>query len=205
MGIQDIQGHLRQVLRPCLAAGDIAVDATAGRGRDTLFLAQAVGREGKVYAFDVQQEALGETEKLLQAHAVRERVLLFQLDHARMGEIIKGRAKVVVFNLGYLPGGDHTLTTQPESTLCAMKVALDLLEVDGILAITAYRAHPGGEHEALAVETYLADLSRDVFTVLKGEYINQMAKAPYWIMVQRKREGFGYEDSPADEDSRTDS
>lgn len=203
-GIQDIQGYIRLVLGSILLEGDTAVDATAGRGRDTLFLAQCVGREGRVYAFDIQPEALAETQRRLQEHAQHEQVVLSRLDHVHMGEVVEGRAKVVMFNLGYLPGGDHALTTQSESTLAAMKAALDLLEVNGIMAITAYRAHPGGEREAFEVDAFLAGLSRSAFSVLKGEYINQMSNAPYWILVQRKREDFGHEDSPPNKNSGTD-
>ena len=40
-----------------------AVDATCGRGRDTLWLASCFR---KVYAFDIQQEALNQARLLLQ-------------------------------------------------------------------------------------------------------------------------------------------
>lgn len=203
--LQNIQEYLRFVLKSFLSAGDTAVDATAGRGRDTLFLAECVGSEGRVYAFDIQAQAVEQTERLLREHALRERVVLSQLDHARMAEVVKGRAKVVMFNLGYLPGGNHSLTTQPQSTLLAMKAALALLEVNGVIAITAYRGHPGGEYEARTVEEFLAGVSCSAFSVLKGEYINQATDAPYWILVQRKREDLGHEDSPSEENPGTDS
>jgi len=196
--LQNIQVYLRYFLKPLLKLGDFAVDATAGRGRDTLFLAECVGSEGRVYAFDIQAEALSVTERLLKEHALEDRVVLAQVDHARMAEIVPRRVKLIMFNLGYLPGGDPSLITQPQSTLAALQAGLTLLQVNGVIAITVYRGHPGGEAEARAVEEFLAGVPASIFSVLKGEYINQVADAPYWIMIQRKREDLGHEDSPAE-------
>lgn len=49
--------------------GAVAIDATAGGGVDTLFLARTVGPGGHVYAFDVQQAALDRTRERLAAEA----------------------------------------------------------------------------------------------------------------------------------------
>ena len=54
-----------------VAAGDCVVDATCGRGRDTVKLASLVGSTGTLHAFDVQQSAVQQTRELLQTEKVR--------------------------------------------------------------------------------------------------------------------------------------
>lgn len=92
---------VERVLRP----GDVAVDATAGNGHDTLFLAQLVGSAGKVYAFDVQQAALARTGERLAAANSLTQVQLINDGHQKMNEYIQDQVTTVMFNLGYLPGG----------------------------------------------------------------------------------------------------
>lgn len=189
--IQDIQGFLREILGPKIRPGDITLDLTAGRGRDTLFLAQAVGPTGQVHAFDIQETALRETQRLLNEHGVAERVLLHGVNHARVREFVKEPVNIAMFNLGYLPGSDHSLTTQADSTLLALQAVLEMLTLNGVLALTIYRGHPGGKEEAGAVNELLASLPRKRFSVLEGKYINQEEEAPYWVLVQKKREEIG--------------
>lgn len=192
MGFQprlgDIQRVLRHLISPYLHSGDHVIDATAGKGRDTLFLAQTVGETSRVYAFDLQTEALAESRELLEQHHISDRVELILADHARMADYIKEKVRLVIFNLGYLPGGDHQIVTRPESTLGALKAALDLLEQQGLLVLTVYRGHEGGKEEGEAVEHWLRELPRRDYSVLAGQYINQPETGPYWITVQKHRE-----------------
>lgn len=141
---------------------DIVIDATAGNGHDTLFLAQRVGSYGKVYAFDIQKEALVRTEAQLAAAGLTN-VRLIHDDHANMANVIepvdRGRVACVMFNLGYLPRGDKTVITQPSSTCAAIEAAARLLLFGGRMTILAYPGHPGGFEEMEAVEQTLARLS----------------------------------------------
>lgn len=185
--LQDIQSFLREVLRPRIQFGDTVLDMTAGRGRDTLFLAQAVGPGGKVHAFDIQSTALAETRRLLEQEGVADWVTLYEADHARVQEFISEPVNLAMFNLGYLPGSDHSVTTQAKSTLRALQGVLKLLIENGILALTIYRGHPGGAEEASAVQEFLKMLPPKNYSVLEGQYINQGDKTPYWVLVQKKR------------------
>ena len=147
-------------LAEVLAPGDAAIDATAGNGHDTLFLAQAVGAAGEVHAFDVQAAALAASATRLDAAGVRERVTLHHAGHETMLArlpALRGRVAAITFNLGYLPGGDHALTTLPATTLAALEQALALLRPGGLLSVLAYRGHPGGQEEAEAVAAWLAE------------------------------------------------
>jgi 23S rRNA U2552 (ribose-2'-O)-methylase RlmE/FtsJ len=185
--IQDIQGFLRAILRPMIQSGDIVLDLTAGRGRDTHFLAECVGEEGHVHAFDVQPIALEETRKLLEQHHLESRVTLHHVDHAQVLEKIHTPIQVAMFNLGYLPGHNQEIITLASSTITALKAVLKLLRTGGVIALTLYRGHEGGDVEAQAVEAFLQSLQRRTYSVLRGEYMNQGENAPYWILVQKNR------------------
>jgi len=149
-------------LRHHLHAGDVAVDATAGNGHDTLFLAREVGPEGHVFAFDIQPQALEETRKRLEEAGAESRVTLLHAGHeemeARLPREVHGRLAAVMFNLGYLPGSDKQVVTAPTTTLQALEQAARLLAPGGLLSILAYRGHPGGQEEADAVHEQLSAL-----------------------------------------------
>lgn len=103
----------REVISKVVKKGDVAVDATAGNGLDTLFLAKLVGESGRVYAFDIQKEALENTRQRLQKEDLLSRVELIRAGHENMEEYVPGHVSAVMFNLGYLPGGNHRVITRP--------------------------------------------------------------------------------------------
>lgn len=187
-GIQDTQTLLRLYLQTILQDGDLAVDATAGRGRDTLFLAGCVGPRGKVVTFDIQPEAIAATEALLKTHGLAERVELFARSHDEISLHIKSRIKAAVFNLGYLPGSDHGIVTRADRTIAAIKQVLNLLEERGIVVLTVYRGHAGGLEESRELTRFLSEFPKKNFSVLQGIYLNQGELSPYWIMIQKNRE-----------------
>ena len=112
-----------EILRP----GDLAVDGTAGKGRDTACLAQAVGPTGHVLAFDIQPEAIASTRTLLESAGLSERVSLLLRSHADLADVLTpaqfGKLGAAIFNLGYLPGGNPDIITQPASTDRALRSA----------------------------------------------------------------------------------
>lgn len=184
-GIQDTQTILKDYLKKIIHNGDIAVDATAGRGRDTLFLARCVGTEGRVFAFDIQAEAIQATRELLEKHGMLDRVMLLPENHSKIANYVPQGIKAAIFNLGYLPGWGKEIITQPASTLKAVAAVLDLLLEQGIIAITVYRGHDGGLEESRALDAYLSELPKKDFSVLQGIYLNQGELSPYWIMIQK--------------------
>lgn len=148
-----------EILQARLGPGDLAVDATAGNGHDSCFLARAVAPGGRVYAFDVQPQALQQTRERLIREGLAERVTLFHAGHERMAETLpeeaRGRLAAVMFNLGYLPGSDRQTTTTTPTTLEALQQSVELLEPGGLLSVLAYRQHPGGAEESRAVQVFL--------------------------------------------------
>ena len=147
-------------LASMLHSGDIAVDATAGNGHDTLFLARDVGPAGRVHAFDVQPAALVATRARLAAEDRADIVALHHAGHERMREVLPaslvGRVRAVVFNLGYLPGsGDRAVITRAETTASALAAARGLIASRGLISVLVYRGHPGGPEEAETVRGWL--------------------------------------------------
>ena len=144
-----------------LQAGDLVIDATAGNGHDTCFLAEKVGASGRVVAIDIQEAALAGTRLRLEAASLAGRVALVLGDHAQhldgLAHTQPSSAAAVIFNLGYLPGGDKSITTAADNTRLALNSARVLLQPGGLLCVTAYRGHLGGPEEAAAVETWMHD------------------------------------------------
>lgn len=166
--------------------GDIVVDATCGRGKDTLFLAQLVGRNGKVYAFDIQESAIESTRLLLAKNGAAEQVVLIKDDHINMAEYLKERPKACMFNLGYLPGGNHCIKTEACTTLEALKIVVDVLAIGGIITVVFYPGHPGGTEELETARNYLSGLPQQAFEVTEIRFINQVNNPPQIIIVRKK-------------------
>lgn len=173
--------YLRERVRP----GDRVLDATCGQGRDTLLLAQLVGAEGRVWAFDVQEEALRNTALLLEEAGVRGRVELVAAGHERLAEYVNEPLRAAVFNLGYLPGGDKSCITRPENTLVALGQATTLLQPGGIIVIVLYTGHAGGGDESGKVEEWSAGLSPEGFNVWQSRQPNRPPTAPYLVLIEK--------------------
>ncbi len=170
---------LRQMVRP----GDRVIDATCGRGRDTLFLAELVGPTGEVWAFDVQEEALAETEERLRAAGCSPWVNLVHAGHECLSEYVTEPVRAAVYNLGYLPGNRTGVVTQPKTTLAALDQTRQLLLPGGIIVLAAYTGHPGGEEEAECIELWTRSLPTRAFNVWKSCQLNRSDSAPYVIIV----------------------
>ncbi|HHU30433.1 MAG: class I SAM-dependent methyltransferase [Bacillota bacterium] len=175
-----------ELVAATLKPGDMAVDATCGRGNDTLFLARLVGEKGKVFAIDIQPEAIVATQEKLQSAGLLDHVTLVQGSHAEPVAWPQGKVKAVMINLGYLPGGDHSLVTKPETTVAALQIACGHLQTDGIITIVVYTGHAGGIEEYRAVHSFCTSLPQEEYTVLEYRMINQVNNPPLLIAVMRR-------------------
>lgn len=174
---------LRERVRP----GDLVVDATCGNGFDTLLLARLIGESGTVWAFDVQPSAIAATRELLEREGGPDRVRLIEAGHERLGEFVPEGIAAAVFNLGYLPGGDAALVTDPANTVAALRQAAELLAPGGIITVAIYTGHDGGMEEAQAVENWAASLHPGRFNAWRHRQLNRPETAPYLVFVERIR------------------
>ncbi|KEO82842.1 class I SAM-dependent methyltransferase [Tumebacillus flagellatus] len=187
MVIKPMFSYVRALLAEVLREGDVAVDGTVGKGHDTLFLAQSVGDTGRVYGFDIQEEALAAARTRVEEAGVAERVVFFQESHERMREFVAGPVQAAMFNLGYLPGGDPSVVTTTGSTLPALEAALELLAPGGILTIMLYRGHEEGEAESEAVLEWAHALDTRRCHVLLYRFWNQKNSPPLLLAIEKRR------------------
>ena len=158
----------------------IAADMTVGKGNDSKYILDNTSVE-KLYGFDIQKEAeiaakslIGDDDKFI-----------FNLEsHDKVDKFIKEGLDLVVYNLGYLPGGDKEITTKYDSTIKSLEITLGLLNPEGLIIITIYPGHPAGKIESEKIEKYLEKLDTKKYAVMKLAYQNRPNNPPYIIIVQ---------------------
>lgn len=190
MKLERILPFARTLLKSAVNPGDIAVDATAGNGHDTLFLTGIVAEEGRVFSFDVQKEAIENTRKRLEEHGVLERVTLIHQGHenilSSVPERFHGKITGAIFNLGYLPGGDKSVVTKPQTTITAIEQLLKIMAQGGIIVLVIYHGHPEGKMERDELLTYVTELDQKLVHVLRYQFINQRNEPPFIIAIEKR-------------------
>ena len=178
----DLQKHF---ILTHLKEGDVAVDFTMGNGHDTEFLSKTVGENGHVYAFDVQEMALASTKKHLSEVGCPENYTLILDSHHNVKKYVPTKIKAGMFNLGYLPGSDKSVTTMRETTLPAIEAAIDLMDRDAIILVAVYPGHAEGEAEGKMICEYLASLSRYKVCATRINILNSPT-SPFFIIIENK-------------------
>lgn len=176
-----------QILKETIKEGDVVVDATSGNGNDTLFLSKLVGNSGKVFAFDIQRQAIETTKDLLTNNNCSN-VQLIHDSHEKINTYIQAEHQIAgaIFNLGYLPRSDKKIITQSDSTIRAIDSLAQRLKKQAIIAIVVYYGHDGGNEEKDAVIDFTSKLDQKQFSVLTYQFINQKNNPPFVIAVQKK-------------------
>lgn len=187
-GLLKALDYAKELVQEVLEPGEVAVDATAGNGHDTVFLARLVGPQGRVWAFDIQREALERVRQRLQRENLAQRVTLLLKGHENMASYVKRPVGAIMFNLGYLPGGDHSIITSPETTVVAVRAGLSLLRVGGIMTLVVYTGHPGGMAESEALVEFCTNLPQENFQVLQYRFLNQQNFPPYLLAIAKLRD-----------------
>ena len=181
------------LVRPYVTQDSIVIDATCGNGHDTLALAQM--DPAKLYAFDIQQDAILAATALLEANGYGKsiaegRFIIRQLPHEKMADAFTetdaAPIRVVLFNLGYLPGGDKEITTKATSTLQAVQAAMELLEIDGVICITMYSGHEAGKAEKAALLDFAEALDTKKWHAVYISMPNQKHDPPEILLITRK-------------------
>ena len=169
-----------------IGKGDRVVDFTMGNGHDTEFLSKTVGETGEVYAFDIQEDAVASTRAHLEAEGAPENYTLIHDSHHKVADYVKGPIKAGMFNLGYLPrSGRKTVTTMCETTLPAVKAALELLAPDGILMVAVYPGHEEGTREGEMLTEYFSTLDRRKISVSCLKIVNSPT-SPFFFIAENR-------------------
>ncbi|MGR9052048.1 MAG: class I SAM-dependent methyltransferase [Gammaproteobacteria bacterium] len=180
------QAHVAVLKR--LHPGQTAIDATVGNGHDTLFLAQCVGAQGRVYGFDIQEAALTATRSRLAGQDYDNSVSLIHDSHARLKENIPdrlhGRIDAVMFNLGYLPRSAKTVITESASTLAALEASLAILAPNGVITVLAYPGHAGGKEEKQCVQQWFEQLDSTRLDCRTFYGAKQSAGSPILFVIE---------------------
>lgn len=188
------------IVKDYVSQGDFVVDCTMGNGHDTLSLARLTGADGvsenggKVLAFDVQEEALDATRKLLKENGIKDLrtagIRLVKDSHENLQSYlakVQESPSAIIFNLGFLPGQDKSIVTSKSSTMKAVKTALDMIAENGIVAVTTYAGHPEGAEEQQVLYDYLKSLPSKKFHVAYINMINQKRTAPSVFLITKKK------------------
>ena len=171
-------------LKQFIKNGSFVVDATCGNGGDTLFLAELVNKNGLVYGFDIQKNAIENTRIRLENAGISNKVQLFLDGHENMEKYLNGKmADAFVFNLGYLPKGDHSLHTKPDTTILAIQTAIKHLKKEGIIAVSIYHGGDSGYEERDGVLAYLKTLDKHLYNVIIHNYTNKPNDPPILAII----------------------
>lgn len=191
--VQKAQTIIAESLQP----GDFAVDATVGNGWDTLHLAQVVGPQGVVLGLDCQAEALLQARKNLPA-SLMDRIVLLERGHQYLGVTLdelldQGRIRsahpnAVMFNLGYLPGGDPSIATRAATTLSALRQAFEGLVIGGVITVVLYWSHDGGRAESVQVLDWAKQISSRLARIHHIQPVNTQ-DPPTLLVVEAIRGG----------------
>lgn len=179
-----ITQHCHERIKQMIKNPLLCIDATAGTGKDTAFLATLIGEKGRVISMDIQEMAIEQTKKRLAKEQLSDRVEVVLDSHAHMDRYVKEeRVSLIMFNLGYLPGGDHSLSTKAETTIEALEKGLNLLQEGGIISLLIYSGGDSGFEEKNQVLAWLRELPDDKYTVLVEAFYNKPNNPPLPVYI----------------------
>ena len=184
--LTNILSVAKRLLDICIKDNGVYADFTMGNGNDTLYIKKSCP-SAKVYAFDIQSEAVEITRNKLETeNCLDDNIHLILDSHANFKNYISENIDGAVFNLGFLPGGDRNITTKTESTLKCLREVLECLNVRGIVVVVVYPGHQEGANEGEAIFKFAENLDAGEFDSLHHRLIN-IETAPYIIAFQKKK------------------
>lgn len=173
--------HIKQFVHTFLKSHvtktDTIIDATVGNGYDTLLLSELALQ---VIGFDIQQQAIDLTEQRLQSSNANNVTLIH--DSFETISNFKGY-KGVVFNLGFLPNGDKSITTLADITLRTVQSIASQMQMNDFILLTAYPGHPEGQKEANYLSEYIKTLDSNFIAITYQ--IQNRWNAPFVISIEK--------------------
>lgn len=179
-----ITSWCRRLIQDHVHPGSFCIDATMGNGNDTAWLCELAGSQGHVLAFDIQPQAIEQTHTRLEQQQTDCPYELILDSHSNMSSYANSdSADCIVFNLGYLPGGDHNIATKAETTIQALEQGLSLLRKNGLMSVCIYSGGDSGFAERDAVLAWLKSLDSRKFLVLVTQYYNRPNNPPIPVAI----------------------
>lgn len=176
--VSDVSSLSHYIIKNFCNCFDYAVDATLGNGHDADFLKSYFR---KVYAFDIQKSAIDN-------YMIRNtgNIELIHDSHENIRQHIKEEIDCIVFNLGFLPGGDKSITTNKYSTLKGLDASLNILRSGGIITIALYSGHKEGKEESEALLSWAQTLPKSKYGVMHHTFINRSNNPPSLLVIEKK-------------------
>lgn len=179
--MEKIINFAHRVLKEHISEKDICLDMTLGNGKDSKFLIELAKF---VYCFDIQQIAIDNSKKLLSKSNKNNYQLILD-SHENFAKYINDKIQAAIFNLGYLPRGDKSITTNSKVTLLTIKKLLPYLNKNGVCIIVLYPGHSEGKKESILISEYVKSLNQKEFEVVRYEFYNQINNPPYLYVIEK--------------------
>jgi 16S rRNA C1402 N4-methylase RsmH len=167
---------------------DILIDATCGNGKDTLFLANKLTSEGKLYAFDIQKEPIKNTKNKVKENDLKSDIDYINDGHENIDKYVDESVDGIIYNLGFLPWSNKDIKTEKHTTITSLNKSLNMLNVGGLIVVVIYSEHEGGFDEKEAVLNFARKLNYKNYNVSHYHFINQK-KTPPEVIAIKKRNG----------------
>ena len=182
--MERVLSYAKSLAKEIVDKGDLVVDATCGNGHDTKFLAELTGESGNVLSFDIQKAAIDKAGGLCKD---MNNIEFIQDSHAHIDEYLykDSKIKAAMFNLGYLPKGDKSITTEPAETIECISKLFDHMVQGGRIIIVVYHGHPAGKIEKEELNKFLSGWSQKSAQILEYRFINQMSSAPFTLCIEK--------------------
>lgn len=180
-----ITDYVHQFVIPHIFDGSTCIDATAGNGNDTVFLCQHAGENGKVFAFDIQPVAIENTKRKIEENGYQNAEVILD-SHVNIRKYVSEESvDCILFNFGYLPGGDHTIATKSSTSVEAIREGLKCLKKGGIMGLCIYSGKDSGFEEKDTILKYLKELDGKKYLVLLTKYYNRSNNPPIPAFIIR--------------------
>jgi SAM-dependent methyltransferase len=174
--VGDISKIAQNIILNYVQNFDAAIDATLGNGYDTNFLSKHFK---KVYSFDIQKNSI-ENYKIKQ----EKNTILINESHENLQNFIDDKVDCIMYNLGFLPGGDKAITTKSHSTIKSLENALSILNPGGIISIAIYTGHSEGMKEHDAIMKFISGFSKKDYGTMLHSFMNR-DNAPKLLIIEK--------------------
>lgn len=180
---------VHSVLTNLVEPGSLCIDATAGNGYDTVFLAELTGNSGHVISMDIQEEAVKATEQKIKELGYSDFCDTYCMSHSDIDKIAgRETADAIMFNFGWLPGGDHNIFTRSETSIPAIEKSLDILKPGGVLSLCIYYGRNNGYEERDSIIKFISELDSRHFAVMKCDFLNRKNDPPFPVFVVKEKD-----------------